>query len=518
MSALTCIVHYAVNNSKILLTRNITNINFQRIKQAKSIRIERRGRNFHEEQCKLIPNEIDPEKHGIHLECYKRFTLIISSEKNKISPKLASIPSSKTSISPKKCLKRKRLQTTQKQKDLYPKECSLCHKYTIRDKHKKKVLVKPSICLTKEAEAKIKHAAKVKKLDLYFEIKDVDLIAKEFKYHKNCYRNLTRQTTEVDTVDRFEAVAEYVHENIIINNEFISMDLLNEKFGGPQDRYARRRLKKMLKEKFISKLTFITLGRNEIETVVSSDISNLKVLLDNPKIIIKKAAEFLRIAILDHAKTMPELSWPIHIEDILSEERDPPELLKSFFHNILNDNHYDRAKVIRLVQSLSSDLIFNVTNGKVIPPKHYLLALGLHSLTGQKTPLKILNRFGNCLEYNLTCEIETSHAEAALLNSQNSNALIFKPIDNTCSVTTFFWADNFDMNVETPTGHGGIHSTHMIVFQEESDVSKSSQDRVTFERTKKRTITDVTKLRTDILINSKVEPPKLSNYDKTTEN
>ena len=43
-----------------------------------------------------------------------------------------------------------------------------------------------------EAEDTIKAVAKAKNPNLYFEIKDVDLFAKEFKTHVHCYREFTR--------------------------------------------------------------------------------------------------------------------------------------------------------------------------------------------------------------------------------------------------------------------------------------------------------------------------------------
>ena len=43
-----------------------------------------------------------------------------------------------------------------------------------------------------EAEDTIKAAAKAKNPNLYFEIKDVDLFAKELKTHVHCYREFTR--------------------------------------------------------------------------------------------------------------------------------------------------------------------------------------------------------------------------------------------------------------------------------------------------------------------------------------
>ena len=41
------------------------------------------------------------------------------------------------------------------------------------------------------AENTIKAAAKLKNTSLYAEIKDLNLIAKEFKYHEKCYTEFT---------------------------------------------------------------------------------------------------------------------------------------------------------------------------------------------------------------------------------------------------------------------------------------------------------------------------------------
>ena len=51
-------------------------------------------------------------------------------------------------------------------------------------------------------------------------------------------------------------------------------------------------------------------------------------------------------------------------------------------------DHPNRDTANRLIQSHSSDLIHGVTRGKTITAKHFLLALGLHNLTGQKVPIQ----------------------------------------------------------------------------------------------------------------------------------
>ena len=52
-----------------------------------------------------------------------------------------------------------------------------------------------------------------------------------------------------------------------------------------------------------------------------------------------------------------------------------------------------------------------VTRGEMITAKQYLLALGIHDITGQRKTVDILNRLGHCLTYSLTCGIETALAE-----------------------------------------------------------------------------------------------------------
>ena len=51
----------------------------------------------------------------------------------------------------------------------------------------------------------------------------------------------------------------------------------------------------------------------------------------------------------------------------------------------------NREKAFRIIDSVTSDFIYNISNGKIITAKHYLLALGLSNLTGKKHPVVIAN-------------------------------------------------------------------------------------------------------------------------------
>jgi hypothetical protein len=79
-----CIVHYDIKDTKYSDIKEISTVNKEKIYSAKCIRESLGGKNHHADQCQLIPEEIDPVQHGIHLvPCYKKFTLILSKEKDR---------------------------------------------------------------------------------------------------------------------------------------------------------------------------------------------------------------------------------------------------------------------------------------------------------------------------------------------------------------------------------------------------------------------------------------------------
>ena len=63
------------------------------------------------------------------------------------------------------------------------------------------------------------------------------------------------------------------------------------------------------------------------------------------------------------------------------------------------------------VSSFAQDLVHAVSRGKFMTAKHILLGAGLHSLTGQKLPIKLLARYGNACTYEMVQKIETAQAE-----------------------------------------------------------------------------------------------------------
>eukprot|EP00794_Sanderia_malayensis_P003886 gene3886-4430_t len=238
MESLDCIVHYQIKDAKYSVIKPVSIVNKEKIYAAKEIREQLGLANNHKEQCNSVPVEINPEKHGIHLEpCYKRFILILSSEKGRSALESRSDSSQSCDVRPK----RSKPSEESHSRGIYPKECNFSHKYRIKRKQQHFYPIKIA---TEQAANTLKQAAEENE-DRYllFEIKDIDLIAKEFRYHKLCYKKFTRKCkksakfTEGEEDARmyspdgnFDAVVECIVNKILIENQAVSMKVLHEVF------------------------------------------------------------------------------------------------------------------------------------------------------------------------------------------------------------------------------------------------------------------------------------------------
>ena len=73
-----CIIHYD-GHEEYSKNKDLSAINEERIRKAKTIRETFNDENYHKKQCDTIPATINHEVCGMHMTpCYKKFTLIIS--------------------------------------------------------------------------------------------------------------------------------------------------------------------------------------------------------------------------------------------------------------------------------------------------------------------------------------------------------------------------------------------------------------------------------------------------------
>lgn len=455
-----------------------------------------------------------------------RFTLILSS--NYAASSSTPVPAKITSA------KRKSRGSDDSNKDdLFPASCFVCGK--IRKQRNKKDC--PIIVVsTRDAETTIKEAAKDKNLDFYYENKEVDLIAKELRYHRDCYKSFTRgyssdcrDTSQQETFSTttsnetrqdehqlqgdYISVQEYITENVIKRKQTVSMGVLHSVYDlHVDDSRYRAKLKRRIQNDFKDAVSFFSVGKNLPDMVINTALPVEEIAFHDKQGCVIKAAEYLRNDILTYCETLPELSWPPTIEELSSEEREPPSSLLLFERHLLNVNSSKKKPsdlVVRKMNSMISDMINAVSQGKTVTLKHYLLALGLHNMTGQRKVIDILNRLGHCLDYPSTCQIESAEAIKSQKLANNHSSLPLLPIDNSQYVLTVFWVDNFDMKVESQSGHNSINTTHLVAFQEKTQNAVFQPSSVSVEKTGQRTIPAPNKSIAKIEMNPKKEPPML---------
>ena len=114
---------------------------------------------------------------------------------------------------------------------------------------------------------------------------------------------------------------------------------------------------------------------------------------------INSAAKHIHNDIEEYCERISQnpLNWPPSIEELASSNRMLPPSVTLFLTSLLKaSKHSVTSKVRRLVDSYSSDLVYGVSRGQTMTPKHYLLGLSLHNMTGQKKIVQIANRLGHC--------------------------------------------------------------------------------------------------------------------------
>ena len=83
------------------------------------------------------------------------------------------------------------------------------------------------------------------------------------------------------------------------------------------------------------------------------------------------------------------------------------------FVKIKNPTEYvdDNLSVHRFDLSIAQDMMFGVSEGKILTPKHMGLGLSIHQATGSKELVNLLNAAGHCVSYDMIRRMDTSIAK-----------------------------------------------------------------------------------------------------------
>ena len=130
----------------------------------------------------------------------------------------------------------------------------------------------------------------------------------------------------------------------------------------------------------------------------------------------------------------------------------------------LTELEQDDDSVRRCVLSIAQDVIFGVSKGKILTPKHIGLGLSMHQATRSKELVNLLNAAGRSVSYDMIRRIDTSIAKKLIDDLEHND---FVPVPTNIAKDTFcqFAADNIDILEETLDGKDTFHATQMVVFQ-----------------------------------------------------
>ena len=239
------------------------------------------------------------------------------------------------------------------------------------------------------------------------------------------YRDGNENTAMNSEGSDFEAVKKCLREKVLDLNQPLSMAHVHQMYsdGHAGDTRYRNKLKTRILEEFLNNFHFLTIDGKTPQVIVSKEGIGERTILQDKDILIKQTASLLREDITDYMNSLKDMPWPPMIESLTS-----------------NDQKSHNSEIVEhLSLSYIRDLIHGVTRGKVITPKHFLVGMGLHNITGQKLPIQMLSRLGHSVDYNTVCEIETTQAEIALQNA-DVNPLKLKPANENSTVLTVFWS------------------------------------------------------------------------------
>ena len=122
-------------------------------------------------------------------------------------------------------------------------------------------------------------------------------------------------------------------------------------------------------------------------------------------------------------KTLQSQSNPLEelltVEEKMKDEVDPLESVRGFFQILYAGPSGDlSSRKERLVSSTSANVVYACSGGQLLPAKHISLGVALKSMTGGKSVVNLLNRFGYCISNEKVRRIDVGMESS--LTSSNS--------------------------------------------------------------------------------------------------
>ena len=391
-SSLRCILHATDSCGSEDIIKPFDQHTWSRVQA--SVEVRRNTPNLRSSKyffiIKDLPSSFLPQD-GYHSKCYSNFTAVQRPQSIKRSVSESGDASNTPSSPPL-------LRTAVTSTGVFENACIFCNK--IRKKRRGED-IRLGQCEYDSPECNVVEAANILKDSVMLaKVGSIGFKCKRVKYHHTCktkYFNKARackvqtgkDTNFKDSRDSvWNKICEFTEDTIITNNMPQYLVMLHHQYLQFCDEAATasvtfpytttRRFGDKLKDHFGKKITLAKSSRKQGLVVFSSTLSVQEALnmmdLSSNKSTIESAAKILRSSVLQFKATATKPPTPVTLDYIKEGEMEPPSILRTFFEILCSDTTRpgrpmaDRTK--RQIDSISSDVIYAVTNGEVKPAKH----------------------------------------------------------------------------------------------------------------------------------------------------
>ena len=423
-----CVFHDRPDNSKFMYfnEESLT-------KSTELLQLRKKG-DFKYNDAEL-PSAPD-NKHGYHLNCWRRFTTLPASLKKEQEKQ------SQESIKPKRLRSSTNLPATTST-GVFERVCLFCNKKDRKFKGQKQKL---SCSSTSNMEKNTRlYATYLGDEEMLLKIREEDFVSKEVVYHgicsteyKNKYQAMKAQNSAADKQkqtsawhqsrriheEAFQILCLFIEEDIIATHEIHLIadvnsyykTILAEKFEQRSDEifYTAQKLEEKLKKHFGERIKVIKGRTKRGSLLFSSALTEEEALRKEHLMQTKLDTKIREVGYLlrEEINSLPKKNLPstFTINDLIKGEVDVPELLLQFFTALIcgpDPRQRESERKQRRIKSIAEDVIFASTSGKKIPGKHFQIGLALKSLTGSRKIIEIMNRLGHCINYHAVEEFET---------------------------------------------------------------------------------------------------------------
>lgn len=301
-----------------------------------------------------------------------------------------------------------------------------------------------------------------------------EIIAKEYMYHRSCYRKITREMSTNKQCDEnneskqreqcYEELTKFIEERVLQEGEFLRMNYVADYYGKIQTNAALEKkgciiknIKTRLTKNFGDKIAFFQKAPGQCEVIYATE--EIKLDMDSTVKKIKETGRIIREELLKSKDLYSR--WPPTEKELLTYKFKIPELTETLLVSILAAKGKTNERIKRITHSIAQDLLYNASNGRKKTNKHAALAVAVKRRTGSVSVIRWLNRFGHIISYDEVNALETKLAEDQVCNEDFRNY-----IPNNIQPSTFvtFVYDNCDHNAES-IYNKTLHATNGIIIQ-----------------------------------------------------